>query len=89
MGGGTTVLEAMVAGRKAVGADLNSLARFVTRVKTTPLTKGERAEITCWAESAVQWVKYGDSLEDAPAPLLSDVPSTTCTSRRPAPVGST
>ncbi len=74
MGGGTTVLEAMVAGRKAVGADLNSLARFVTRVKTTPLTQSERAAIARWAESAVQQVKYGDSLEDAPDPRLSDIP---------------
>ncbi|MFG0242230.1 MAG: DNA methyltransferase [Phycisphaerales bacterium JB054] len=74
MGGGTTVLEAMVAGRKAVGADLNSLARFVTRVKTTPLNQRERAEIAHWAESAVQQVKYGDSLEHTLDPRLSDIP---------------
>ena len=74
MGGGTTVLEAMVAGRKAVGADLNSLARFVTQVKTTPLTRSERTEVTRWAELTVQQVKYSDSLEGAPDPRLNDVP---------------
>ena len=45
MGGGTTVIEAMVAGRRVIGADLNSLAVFVTRVKTTPLTKREKKEV--------------------------------------------
>lgn len=74
MGGGTTVLEAMVAGRKAVGADLNSLARFVTQVKTAPLTRNERAEVAHWAEFAVQQVKYSDSLKHTPDPRLNDIP---------------
>ena len=30
MGGGTTIIEAIVAGRRAVGADLNALAVFIS-----------------------------------------------------------
>jgi hypothetical protein len=41
MGGGTTIVESRAHGRRAVGCDLNSLAVFVTRAKTTPLTEGE------------------------------------------------
>ena len=36
MGGGTTIVEAMAQGRRVVGNDLNSLAVFVAKVKTTP-----------------------------------------------------
>jgi len=35
MGGGTTIIEAMVAGRRVIGADLNSLAVFVSVVVFT------------------------------------------------------
>lgn len=38
MGGGTSVVEALALGRKIIGVDINSLAGFVARVKTTPLT---------------------------------------------------
>ena len=41
MGGGTTVVEAMVAGRRVIGADVNSLAVFIARVKTTPMSARE------------------------------------------------
>ena len=41
MGGGTTVVEGLLLGRKVVGVDLNSLAAFVTRVKSTPLSSKE------------------------------------------------
>lgn len=36
-GSGTVLLEALLAGRNAVGADSNPLARLITRVKTRPL----------------------------------------------------
>jgi len=74
MGGGTTVVEAMVAGRRAVGADLNSLARFVTMVKTTPLTRGERNAVRRWAEQTVQGIRYADNLDGAVDARLADVP---------------
>ena len=48
MGGGTTIVEAAVSGRRAIGSDLNDLAQFVTRVKTTPLSSRDVAEIRQW-----------------------------------------
>ena len=43
MGSGTTMVEALVAGRDAIGVDINPLASFLTRVKTTSLDSVERA----------------------------------------------
>src|SRR6185437_1913674 len=48
MGGGTAIVEALVAGRRVVGNDLNSLATFITKVKITPLTPAEVASIREW-----------------------------------------
>ena len=48
MGGGTTIVEAAVSGRRAIGSDLNELAQFVTRVKTTPLSDQDILEIRRW-----------------------------------------
>jgi DNA methylase len=50
MGGGTTVVEALANGRRIVGGDLNSLAVFVTRAKTTPLTEREWDEVLSWVD---------------------------------------
>lgn len=36
-GSGTTIVEAVLAGRRAIGLDLNPLAALLTRAKTTPL----------------------------------------------------
>lgn len=48
VGGGTTVVEALTAGRRAIGVDLNSLAVFLARVKTTPLTAAEKGDVLDW-----------------------------------------
>lgn len=53
MGGGTTVVEAIVAGRLAVGTDINSLALFVARVKTDELNSREERAIARWASETV------------------------------------
>jgi hypothetical protein len=58
MGGGTTVVEALVRGRQAIGNDLNSLAVFVTRVKTTCLGDRERAALLQWADDTVPALSY-------------------------------
>jgi len=50
MGGGTTIIEALVRQRHAVGCDLNSLAVFVSRVKTTVLSSSDRKALTHWAD---------------------------------------
>jgi hypothetical protein len=43
MGGGTTIVEALSLGRKAIGLDINALSHFVTTVKTTPLSENDFA----------------------------------------------
>jgi len=49
MGGGTTVVEAMAAGRRVIGNDLNELAVFVARVKTSRLISEEVDALHRWA----------------------------------------
>src|ERR1019366_10242737 len=53
MGGGTAVVEGMAAGRFMVGNDLNSLAAFVARVKTTALTSADVKALKYWARKEV------------------------------------
>lgn len=48
MGGGTTIVEAIAAGRSTLGTDINPLAHFITAAKTTPLSSHDREEILCW-----------------------------------------
>lgn len=48
MGGGTSAVESLAAGRRFVGSDLNQLARFVTRAKTTPLSRADVRELGEW-----------------------------------------
>lgn len=67
MGGGTAVVQAMAMGRNVVGNDLNSLSAFVTKVKTTTLTRRERTAVVLWAEKVAPTLSYADSqagLED-------------------------
>jgi SAM-dependent methyltransferase len=51
MGGGTTIVEALASGRRAIGIDINELACFVTRVKTTPLSERDAEELLRWVDS--------------------------------------
>ena len=53
MGGGTTVVEALAAGRSVVGNDLNSLAAFIARVKTTPLSRDDAHAVLDWIDRDV------------------------------------
>lgn len=50
MGGGTTAVEALVAGRKFIGSDINSLANFVSAVKTTVLDDVQSDGIREWVQ---------------------------------------
>jgi hypothetical protein len=50
VGGGTTLVEARLAGRSALGSDLNPLAAFVTRVKTHPYADRELDAVRKWAK---------------------------------------
>jgi hypothetical protein len=62
MGGGTAVVEAAVAGRRVIGNDLNSLATFITRTKTTPLSRDDVAAIRSWSRDKVPLFNYHNSL---------------------------
>lgn len=58
MGGGTAIVEAITLGRKAIGVDLNTLAHFVTTVKTTPLTTYDVDVLQEWladVQTASRW----------------------------------
>ncbi|MGO9001512.1 MAG: TRM11 family SAM-dependent methyltransferase [Limisphaerales bacterium] len=47
-GGGTTLVEALSHGRRAAGMDVSSLAAFLTRTKTTPISVHDKREISAW-----------------------------------------
>lgn len=65
MGGGTTVVESFARGRRAVGCDLNALAVWIARVKSTPLAKGDVERVTSWANTAVPRFLYSSKTKDA------------------------
>lgn len=58
MGGGTTIVEAIVSGRHAIGTDLNSLSIFLTKVKTTKLNSSEKKSISSWADQFIPQLTY-------------------------------
>ena len=51
MGGGTSIVEALAAGRFALGVDINSLAWFVTLSKTTWLSSTDATQLRDWAKN--------------------------------------
>jgi hypothetical protein len=50
VGGGTTLVEAMVSGRNAIGIDISSLATFVSEVKTTIYSEDDLFKLQRWYE---------------------------------------
>jgi addiction module HigA family antidote len=51
VGGGTTLIEARLAGRHAFGADISPLAVFVTSVKCIPMSEDDLLAVERWFES--------------------------------------
>ena len=49
MGGGTSIIEGMMLGRRMVGIDLNALAHFVASVRTRTLSDADAAALRTWA----------------------------------------
>ncbi len=47
-GGGTTLVEALSLGCRAAGMDVSSLAAFLARTKTTPISVHDKREIAEW-----------------------------------------
>lgn len=51
VGGGTTLVEASCLGRRSIGIDISSLAVFVSRVKTTTLSRKDIKTISEWVSN--------------------------------------
>ncbi len=51
MGSGTTLVEALIAGRHGIGTDINPLAYFLAEVKTTTLTPDDYDAILKWTKT--------------------------------------
>jgi DNA methylase len=49
MGGGTSIVEAIQLGRRALGVDINALAHFITDVRTHPMSTGDEDALREWA----------------------------------------
>jgi hypothetical protein len=64
MGGGTTIIESVIRKRRAVGCDLNSLAVFVARAKTTLLSDADANALRRWAEDVVPALSYWSTPHD-------------------------
>lgn len=52
MGGGTTIVESIAAGRCVLGIDINPLAHFISLTKTTPLSSRDKEAVINWANNA-------------------------------------
>ncbi len=74
MGGGTSIIEGMARGRRMLGVDINSLACFVSRVRTTPLSRVQSKSILEWASQAAR-VTLDPSLS-APSAVAKNLPAT-------------
>ncbi len=66
MGGGTSIVEALAAGRQAIGVDINSLAVFIAKVKTTPLSPRDETLILGWTQSLdFSNIQFGESFTNS------------------------
>ncbi len=66
VGSGTTMVEAVLAGREAWGADIDPLARLIAQVKSTPVDAGALAE----AAEEVQLILKTAGLDDGWRPTI-------------------
>jgi DNA modification methylase len=60
-GGGTTLVEAVALGRRAAGMDVSSLAAFLSRTKTTPISVHDRRELESWVSCLRSEKSYDDA----------------------------
>jgi DNA modification methylase len=59
-GSGTVLLETLLARRRAIGADINPLARLISKVKTSPPDPGKLARSITRLRNAVKTVREAD-----------------------------
>jgi hypothetical protein len=60
VGGGTTLVEALAAGREAVGVDISTLAEFVASVKCIVLSEGDLDTLQRWSDKLPERVDNVD-----------------------------
>ena len=58
MGGATSLIEATILGRRAIGVDISPLAAFLARTKTTPLNREELEHLQFWLTNRVKTIKF-------------------------------
>lgn len=64
VGGGTTLVESLALGRRAIGIDVNSLAYFTSLVKTTPLSSNDIESVLQWAQRVVE-IEPAGAIDDS------------------------
>jgi hypothetical protein len=64
MGGGTSLVEAAAMGRRTAGTDINSLAVFVSTVKTTTMTADEIRSVRRWGGKLCSTLTLARSVHD-------------------------
>jgi DNA modification methylase len=69
MGSGTTLVEAMVNGRRAYGTDVNPVAVLISKAKTTPI---EPAKLKREVDSVFQYLKAAIVKQEGQALLTSE-----------------
>jgi DNA modification methylase len=74
MGGGTAIIEGLALGRRMLGMDINALAHFVARVRTTPLSPFDSALIRRWAIESAN-VYGGKKYPRVERPQIHNLPS--------------
>lgn len=72
MGGGTTAVESLNLGRRFLGSDINPLAAFVSRVKTTALTEEDVLSLLDWVNQLQRSPRAGRT--PAQGGLAANVP---------------
>ncbi len=76
MGGGTSIVEALALGRRAIGIDLNPIAHFVTAAKTTPLSQNDRQTLREWVQTLDLAPDEAVSEEILREPRVKNLPET-------------
>ncbi|WP_220202441.1 DNA methyltransferase [Reticulibacter mediterranei] len=69
MGSGTSLVEALISDRHAIGSDINTLAHFLAQVKTTPLSSLECDEVAHWAASIGTYLRLSGPQRSVIPPL--------------------
>ncbi len=68
MGGGTTLVEARLLGRRGIGIDVSELSVFIAKVKSTPLSKAQLEEVASWVKETQSHLTIRSKVPDSNRP---------------------